>query len=776
MDKKKILIVDDDPDIRTLVKSYLSKSDYDVAEARDGFTGMGKVAENAPDLVLLDINMPGMDGLEVCKKLRSDPKNIFAIIMLTADEESEVAGLESGADDYIVKPFRRGGLLARIKRGLATASHRKDANVDPLTGIFNRRTFSNFLAQEEERALRYSRPLSAIMVDIDHFKNVNDTYGHDVGDLVLVELAKILRHTCRESDLLARLGGEEFGILLPETIGSDAIIFAERARVRIVEHSFPNIGRLTASFGLAELKKEDEIGMMKRADKALYRAKQSGRNKVVIHQSGAEDEPPMALLVVDDDRALQDLVKIKMMTRGYDVLTADDGVTAFRILRERRVDLVLLDQDMPGRDGTHVFLGIKNGWPDLPVVMVTAYSSKHLIKDFLLAGGRDFIEKPIIDFEAFDFRIRRVLQEVVREKEAQQELRDAIVREESQNAKNVFLAAMSHEIRTPLNSVKGMVYMLEKSGLSDQQNEHVAKISKAVGSLMVLVDNILDFSAVEVGDFVLEDKTFNLEEMLRGVCLKCSERFVRKGLYLRIDVDVDVPLYLVGDIRSLEQVFVLLLDNGVKFTEHGGVEVSVTLLEMEGQRLVLSFVIRDTGVGMTNEECKGIFSPFFQADGSISRSYGGIGLGLALSKKLVAFMQGKISVESTPGKGSVFRFTVVCESAVRQGDSDVLSRDEKIVINLPVEAEQKAGSETDITGKDQVKKVPWNRDVGLPLLRSLDDLLNGHDTQSGQFLKSFIAQGYPAEIEEELRQLEKAVSDYDFEHSQELLTTILQKV
>jgi len=758
LERMKILIVDDDPDMRAMIKAYLVNAGYAVFEAESGSAGLKKAGEITPNLILLDINMPGMDGLEVCRKLRGDPKNVFAIIMLTADETSEVAGLESGADDYIMKPFKKAALLARVRRSLESAGQRQDAIVDSLTGVFNRRGMGNFLAQEEERALRYNRPLAAIMVDIDHFKQVNDLHGHDVGDRVLIELARILRQTCRKSDLLARWGGEEFAVLLPETNAENAIVFAEKARVKIAAHHFQGVERLTASFGVAEHRKAAAADMMKRADLALYRAKQEGRNRVVADQANLGLGRIVNLLVVDDDQAIRDLIRVKMTARGYHVHSADGAAAAFCILQEHEVDLILIDQDMPGRDGLATFMAVREAWPRIPAIMVTAHGSKQLIKSFLLAGGRDFIEKPIVDFDSFDFRVKRVIREVARELEAEEKLREARVREEAQKAQSVFLASMSHELRTPLNSIQGMAYLLEKSGLGEEQLGHVRGISRAVTSLLALITNILDFSAVKVGEFTLERMAFQPAELLGKVAAKFTEKCRAKGLELVIRLAPEVPESLVGAPRSLEQVLTLLIDNGIKFTSKGGVTVTVSRVAVEAQRIMLAFAVRDSGIGMSSAEREQLFTPFSQLDGSISRSYGGIGLGLTLGRKIVGLMNGEITAASEPGQGSTFTFTAQFEV----GDAEVVG--EELVIIVP-EAEGQSDSSA---GEAEVVDLA----VLIPLFRELAELLDANDTRAGRVLGVLLGYRYPSGLDKEVRRLGRAVAAYDFEAAAMVLADI----
>ncbi|MDH3360187.1 MAG: response regulator [Desulfobulbaceae bacterium] len=648
----RILIIDDDQANRLILQDILDRSGYSVLEAEDGETGIKRAVFEQPDLILLDINMPGINGLQVCRKLRSDPKNVFAIIMITASDEREVEGLESGADDYILKPFQEKVLLARIKRGLLTAERRKDAHVDSLTNVFNRRTFNTFLAQEEERASRYSRPLAMIMADIDNFKDVNDTYGHDVGDQVLIEVANLLRRSCRGSDLLARFGGEEFVILLPEADVEDAIIYAEKARVRIEKHTFPQVEKLTASFGIAELRKNDALGMVKRADQALYVAKNSGRNKVSVEKPVGQQERLISLLVIDDDEAIRDLIRVKMMYRGYEVQVAENGDAAFRILQKNDIDMVLIDQEMPGRDGMATYMVIKNEWPKLPAIMITAHGSKHLIKSFLVSGGRDFIEKPIVDFESFDFRIKRVLAELRKEQEAEEKIRASKVREESRKIKDVFLASMSHELRTPLAHIIGFTQRLQKADCTDPEKQRVFldKIEGAAQSLNRIVEDILDVTLIE-SHMQCESEWVSLQSVVGKVADKVSDSLQSKAIILNISVPKELPK-VHADERKLGDVFEKLIGNAIKFTEVGSITVNAQSMPNE---VIVS--VRDTGCGISQQKIARLFEPFGKLDHETGNK-AGTGLGLYICRRLIELMGGRIWVSSEEGKGTTFFFSL----------------------------------------------------------------------------------------------------------------------
>jgi diguanylate cyclase (GGDEF)-like protein len=261
----------------------------------DPIDALEKVKEDAPEIIISDVRMPKMDGYETCRLLKQNKQTRdIPIIFITATDDwnNEAQGLELGAADYITKPVRVPIVRARIRNHIALRQAQAElarknkalerlATHDTLTNLYNRRKLDARFAQEISRAERYGRPLSVIMLDIDHFKKINDTHGHPTGDAVLTETAKRLARTLRDSDILGRWGGEEFMVICPETELDTAVVLAERLREDYANHNFPKTGRLTASFGVsahhAGLAAETIIS---RADQALYRAKAKGRNRV----------------------------------------------------------------------------------------------------------------------------------------------------------------------------------------------------------------------------------------------------------------------------------------------------------------------------------------------------------------------------------------------------------------------------------------------------------------------------------------------------------------
>jgi two-component system sensor histidine kinase/response regulator len=243
---------------------------------------------------------------------------------------------------------------------------------------------------------------------------------------------------------------------------------------------------------------------------------------------------------------------------------------------------------------------------------------------------------------------------------SEQELKVAKEKSEEATAmKSIFLANMSHEIRTPMNAVIGMAYLALKTPLSEKQRDYVSKIHNAGTSLLGVINDILDFSKIEAGRLDIETVDFHLDDVIASATSITAQKAQDKGLEFLAEVEKSVPQNLVGDPLRLGQVITNLINNAIKFTEQGEVYLKAELLEEIGERARLRFSVKDTGIGMTPEQAARLFQAFSQADASTTRKHGGTGLGLTISKRLVELMGGEIGLESEPGAGSTFRFTVL---------------------------------------------------------------------------------------------------------------------
>jgi diguanylate cyclase (GGDEF)-like protein len=304
--KANILLVEDNKVQASLLKDCLEKSGYHVVCVGDGMSAFKAAKTHAVDIILLDRILPDMDGSEVCRWLKLDQSTRDTpIIMLTAKGamSDRISGLEAGADDYLPKPFDDSELNVRIFARLRTKTQQDElkkknrqledmltrveslAIMDPLTGIYNRRRFENILTNEFKRAARYQLPLTCMMIDIDNFKLINDAHGHQEGDAVIKEIARIIQTTIREVDTPARWGGEEFVVLSPNTSKDKARLAAERVRKAVAGHEFTRIEtkKATISIGIAGIPDpsiDSQDKMIHAADLAMYEAKKNGRNRV----------------------------------------------------------------------------------------------------------------------------------------------------------------------------------------------------------------------------------------------------------------------------------------------------------------------------------------------------------------------------------------------------------------------------------------------------------------------------------------------------------------
>ncbi|MDP9204646.1 MAG: diguanylate cyclase [Gemmatimonadota bacterium] len=310
--KKRILVVDDHEDNIELLRARLEARGYEVEGASDGQAALDAVNRTCPDLILLDVMMPKMDGMEVVKRLKSNKALPFIpVIMQTAldSTENKVEGLDAGADDYITKPINFAELEARVNSLLRIKTLQSDlaarerelselndklrliSLTDGLTGVENRRSLELHLHEMWQHSMRLHEPIALIICDIDKFKAVNDNYGHQAGDSVLKEFAQLLKSEAREIDRVGRYGGEEFLLILSGTVLDAAVTFAERLREKVEGHTFSYAGgtlRRTMSCGVASSphpRVKDQEALLRAADDALYVAKETGRNRVVRFDS-----------------------------------------------------------------------------------------------------------------------------------------------------------------------------------------------------------------------------------------------------------------------------------------------------------------------------------------------------------------------------------------------------------------------------------------------------------------------------------------------------------
>jgi len=312
--RRRILVIDDDPETARLLSSWFTGRPYDILTAGDGTSGIEAAARHNPDLVLLDLRMPDIDGIRVARRLKEAPATrAVPVILLTAsrDVDDKVEAFTAGADDYVTKPFSFPEIDARILGML----HRRDAlisleatirdlqaanselehllTLDDKTGLANFREFRRKLREEWQRSERYGEPLTLVLLDLDDFKRINDTRGHPAGDRVLREFATLVAGGARSTDLAARYGGEEFALVLPHTELDTGCRVADRVRRAVEDFRFladEGPARLTVSAGVATWPGSEGVvsvdDLVRAADLAMYRAKDLGKNRVEIAPRG----------------------------------------------------------------------------------------------------------------------------------------------------------------------------------------------------------------------------------------------------------------------------------------------------------------------------------------------------------------------------------------------------------------------------------------------------------------------------------------------------------
>jgi diguanylate cyclase (GGDEF)-like protein len=304
--KTKILIVDDEPAILNFMMVGLRSRGHEILTATTAEDGVDIALNSKPDLVLMDVVLPGLGGMEACRLIKQKAGGFIPVILVTVKNDvlSKVQGADHGADDFLTKPFVLEELYTKVRAMLrikALYDELERASItDALTGCYNRRFFQTRMKEEYERSRRSGRPLTCLMFDIDFFKKINDAHGHPVGDAVLKTFTDLVRSQIRQTDMLFRYGGEEFVVVLPETAVAEGRRLAETLRSTIQAHAIKHNGlslAITCSVGVCGVPApaiRDYEHLVKCLDDGLYQAKKEGRNRVIVYGS---DQPDGRLLI-----------------------------------------------------------------------------------------------------------------------------------------------------------------------------------------------------------------------------------------------------------------------------------------------------------------------------------------------------------------------------------------------------------------------------------------------------------------------------------------------
>ncbi len=385
---------------------------------------------------------------------------------------------------------------------------------------------------------------------------------------------------------------------------------------------------------------------------------------------------PKRLLIIDDDKLILSSTAAYLEDCNYEVLQAEDGDKGLEVFEKEQPDVVLLDLRMPNVDGLDVLAYLTEESPDIPVIVISGTGFIQDAIESLRLGAWDFILKPVTDLAIIKHAVEKALERITLLKENQRhkeylgeqvaqrtadlekrtwELQQAKeAAEAASRAKSDFLSTMSHELRTPMNGILGTAQLLQGSVLTDDQKELVDVLLRSGSALMKILNEILDLSKIEANNIEIESIDFNLVETIESNIHLFFGAANSKGLTLNWNKTADLPRKLVGDPYRLGQVLSNLLGNAIKFTDSGGITIQTCSLEETDSVVVLQIDVTDTGIGISHEDTESIFQPFTQVDSSVTRRFGGTGLGLTIVRDIVKLMGGTVSVDSRPGCGSTF--------------------------------------------------------------------------------------------------------------------------
>ncbi len=665
-----ILIVDDERFNITVLKELLD-SEYDTMVARNGNQALQRVSSGAlPDMILLDIMMPEMDGYEVCRRLKEDPKTFdIPVIFITAMNQAgdEAKGLELGAVDYVTKPINPVLLKLRIRNHLMIKKQSMD--------------LKHLLQQQ----VKDRSEIGKIQTNLEKAQAIANLGSWDW------EMGNDFVHLSYQAYKIYGVEPEEFkpdfNFLLERTCPEDRSI-VERAIQSAVENPssiFDVVHRITRPDGTQRF--VHELGEVTRDEE--------GRPIVIT----------AIIRDVTDSRAIEDELRLH---RDNLAKLVEERTLRVKAIVETAVDAILTIDQMGIVETVNPAFEKIFGWPADEIIgrnvslLIPAGPLKDdhdsFLKRFIqtresriIGVGREvtamrwdgtvfpaFLSVGHSEFADGKHLFVGFLSDITKQKQNESEL---LLAKEAAEAgvkmKSSFIANMSHEIRTPMNAIIGFAeVLLRNATLSNETAKQVGIILSSARSLLNIINDILDVSKLESGKFSLEAVGFHLPNALTETLGTVEQAAAGKKLTLRFKYNASLPERFRGDPTRLRQVILNLVGNSIKFTETGSITVSVNPWENPG---MLHFSVSDTGIGMTPKQAEKVFDSFSQADASTTRRFGGTGLGTTISKQIVELMGGKIWFESEPGRGSTFHFTVQMPEA---GEGEVcLYETSKVVLS-----------------------------------------------------------------------------------------------
>jgi len=384
-----------------------------------------------------------------------------------------------------------------------------------------------------------------------------------------------------------------------------------------------------------------------------------------------------SILIVDDERSNISTLRA-ILGPEYTIYASKDGHDALETAHEFLPDVILLDIIMPNMDGFEVITELKKSLKthDIPVIFITGLTSIEDEEKGLSLGAADYIHKP---FHASIVKIRvknqmdiierykiekdlNVVLKLQAELVAAKELAEhnGKMAEHASRVKSEFLARMSHEMRTPMNAIMGMLQVIKMRGAPDNIKQYVDKLDVSSAHLLTIIDDLLDISGMLYGSFKLQEDVFDFNALISDIADNAKRNAQEKQQVFITDINPSIPSALIGDEKNLRRVLFNILINAVKFTpEHGEIDLNVCILDDTADTITIEIDVKDNGMGMSSEQQEMLFELFEQVDGSNTRKFSGIGIGLPLSRSIARMMGGDITVKSDIGDGAKFTLTCV---------------------------------------------------------------------------------------------------------------------
>jgi PAS domain S-box-containing protein len=610
-----VLVVEDDPGVAMLERRRLERQGYRVSVAGTAEEALRRISQGGVDLMVLDYMLPDAKGLEFYAQLKARGQDL-PVIMVTgrSDEALIVAALRAGVQDFITKsPEYLGYLPEAVER------------------VLSRVSVARRLKESEQRF----RALTDHATDIIAVLAADGTV-----DFVSPSLTRVLGYQPEEV-----MGSSVFAFVHPDDL--------EEARGKFTEiYSQPGVH---ATFEFRVVSK-DGSGVRYLEHTANNLLEDSSVRGLVINSRDITERKHA--------QAAQARVA-SIVQNSYDAIdskTLDGTITSLNSAAERLYGYS--EEELKGKNISVITPPdrIEETMEVLERVGRGEVVSQHETVRVARDGRRILVAltvSPLRDSAGAIVEASTIVRDITDRERHEKELREAKeVAEAANRAKSEFLANMSHEIRTPMNGVVGMTDLMLSTDLSSRQRRYAEMVRLSANNLLVIINDILDFSKIEAGKVEIEVMDFDLRSAVEDVVDLLAEQTQVKGLELTCFVEPDLSTALRGDPGRIRQVLINLLGNAVKFTDEGEVDLRVGLEQETREGIIARFEVSDTGIGMTEEQRGRLFEAFNQADASTTRRFGGTGLGLAISQQLVELMGGEIGVESEPGAGSTFWFTL----------------------------------------------------------------------------------------------------------------------